>query len=71
MSKSNLKQHEATLHEMEMALEHIQRAADLTSCKLCIRDLTLAELLLQNIISVIRELLEKNDKEKKEKEDTE
>jgi len=63
--------HEKTLNEMQQALEHIQRASNITSCALCIRDLTLAELLLQNIISVIRELLEKNDKEKKEKGDTE
>lgn len=66
-----IKRHEATVNEMQQALEHIQKAGDLTTCELCIRDLTFAELLLQNLISVIRELIENKNTEKKEKKSAE
>jgi len=64
MAKTNLKQHEATLHEMELALEHIKKASELTTCALCLRDLALAELLIQNIVSVITEIIEEGKKER-------
>lgn len=64
MTKSNLKQHEATLHEMELAVKHIKKAANMTTCALCLRDLALAELLIKNLASVISEIIEEGKKER-------
>jgi len=66
MDEEKRKRHEKALNEMKCALEHIQQALDVTTCALCIRDLVLAEVILQHLIMVIETVLEE-DREKKEK----
>lgn len=58
--------HEDTLDELYQAMSHIDKASDLTSCGFCERDLMIAGLLVQNIITLLEELIEKNNTEKKE-----
>ena len=67
MDEEKRKKHEKALNEMKCALEHIQQALDVTTCALCIRDLVLAEVILQHLIQVIETVLEEENKEKKEK----
>lgn len=66
MDEEKRKKHEKALNEMKAALRHIQQALDVTTCALCIRDLVLAEVILQHLIMVIETVLEE-DREKKEK----
>lgn len=63
MTKSNLKQHQVTLAELQQALKHIRKAANITTCTLCLRDLALAESLIENLASVIGEVIEEGEKE--------
>ncbi|MCW3129228.1 MAG: hypothetical protein N2V75_03905 [Methanophagales archaeon] len=51
--------------ELEAGLKHIRRAADLTDCSLCIKDLAFVELIIENLIQLI-EGLQREKKEKKE-----
>jgi len=67
MDEEKRKRHEKALNEMKAALRHIQQALDVTTCALCIRDLVLAEVILQHLIQVIETVLEEENKEKKEK----
>lgn len=67
MDEEKRKKHEKTLKEMKAALKHIQQALDITTCALCIRDLVLAEAILQHLIQVIETVLEEENREKKEK----
>jgi len=66
MDEEKRKKHEKALNEMKAALRHIQQALDVTTCALCIRDLVIAEVILQRLIMVIETVLEE-DREKKEK----
>ena len=66
MDEEKRKRHEKALNEMKAALRHIQQALDVTTCALCIRDLVIAEVILQRLIMVIETVLEE-DREKKEK----
>ena len=66
MDEEKRKRHEKALNEMKAALRHIQQALDVTTCALCLRDLVLAEVILQHLIMVIETVLEE-DREKKEK----
>lgn len=67
MDEEKRKRHEKALNEMKAALRHIQQALDVTTCALCIRDLVLAEVILQHLIQVIETVLEEENKEKKGK----
>lgn len=58
------KQHEETLDELREAMEHIDKASDLTSCGFCERDLMIAGLLVQNIITLLEDLVEKKTEKK-------
>jgi len=67
MDEEKIIKHEKTLNELQQAVKHIRRASDITTCELCLRDLTLVEAVLQNLISIINELIEKNKEGKKER----
>lgn len=59
-------EHERELKEIEGALRHIKKAANITTCSLCFRDLTIAETLLQNLTTVLAEVIEEEKKENRE-----
>ena len=67
MDEEKRKRHEETLKELKLAMKHVQRALEITTCALCIRDLVLVEVILQNLISVIETVLEEENREKKRK----
>lgn len=62
MTETN--KHEDTLDELYQAMSHIDKASDLTSCPFCERDLMIAGLLVQNIITLIEDLIKKNTEKK-------
>jgi hypothetical protein len=58
---------EDTYTELQEALKHIQKAAEITTCGFCQRDLLIAEMIVQNVAFTIVEIIEKEVDKKKEK----
>jgi len=64
--EDKLKMRVSAIKDLTTAEEAIREAMDKTSCGYCIRDLTIAEMLVINIKLLMLDLVEKGATEKKE-----
>ena len=65
-TEDKLKMRVSAIKDLTAAEEAIQEAMDKTSCGYCIRDLTIAEMLVSNVKLLMLDLVEKGATEKKE-----
>jgi len=64
--EDKLKMRVSAIKDLTVAVEAIQEAMEKTSCGYCVRDLTIAEMLVSNIKLLMLDLVEKGATEKKE-----
>lgn len=65
-AEDKLKMRVSAIKDLTVAVEAIQGAMGKTSCGFCVRDLTIAEMLVSNIKLLMLDLVEKGATEKKE-----
>lgn len=65
-AEDKLKMRVSAIKDLTAAEEAIREAMDKTSCGYCIRDLTIAEMLVSNIKLLMLDLVDKGATEKKE-----
>lgn len=64
--EDKIKMRVSAIKDLTTAEDAIQNAMDKTSCGYCVRDLTIAEMLVSNIKLLMLDLVEKGATEKKE-----